>query len=410
MSHEIRTPINAVLGMNEMILRESKEGHILDYSKKIKTAGQRLLDLVNELLDYSSSDPDRSITRTEKSFIAPEAHILVVDDEPMNLEVFKSLLKHTRIKIDRAGSGEEALILGNEKKYDMIFLDLMMPGKDGIETLHELRAQKDAPNHDTPAVCITANVISGAAMYLNEGFEAHLTKPVHAGNLEDILLEFLPEEKIETVEVSEEPVSEEDALVYGKLKTLKEEAGIDIDAGIRNSGNVKAYLPLLKIFYSSMEEKTEELERFLSEGDIKNYTIKVHALKSSAKIIGAGVFAGRAEALEMAGKSGDLGYIKENNPGFLKEYADFAGPLSGVFEEKKDDKDKPEADEAMMDGVYEELRSAADDMDCEKLQAIFMEMEEYRIRDAHSDLWKKLKEASANYDYDGVMELIDNKG
>ncbi len=197
MSHEIRTPINAVLGMNEMILRESKEGHILDYSKKIKTAGQRLLDLVNELLDYSSSDPDRSITRTEKSFIAPEAHILVVDDEPMNLEVFKSLLKHTRIKIDQAGSGKEAVKKARDNDYDVVFMDHMMPEMDGVEAMKKIRAVTSDVGRSVIIVALTANAVSGAReMFIKEGFDGFIAKPINTADFERVMLRELPEGKI----------------------------------------------------------------------------------------------------------------------------------------------------------------------------------------------------------------------
>ncbi|MCR4756060.1 MAG: response regulator [Lachnospiraceae bacterium] len=98
----------------------------------------------------------------KESFVAPYANILVVDDNPMNLLVFKNLLKQTQVKVDTADDGDSALRMMRNKRYDLVFLDHLMPGKDGIETLRELKAWHDNPNFNTPFVCLTANAISGA--------------------------------------------------------------------------------------------------------------------------------------------------------------------------------------------------------------------------------------------------------
>ncbi len=123
-----------------------------------------------ELGDYEKSYMDmlKGQVKSRERFTAPDARVLVVDDNTMNLMVFKSLLKRTKVKIDMAESGDEGLSLAYDKKYDMIFLDHMMPEKDGIETLHEMKSLKNNPNLDTPTVCLTANAISGARdMYIS---------------------------------------------------------------------------------------------------------------------------------------------------------------------------------------------------------------------------------------------------
>ena len=177
-------------------------------------------------------------------------------------------------------------------------------------------------------------------------------------------------------------------------------------AGMKNSGDKGAYLGLLKIFYESIDEKTEELNRFYEENDLKNYTIKVHALKSSARIIGAADFGEEAQRLEEAGKAGNTDYIHSHHEGFIKEYAQFKAPLSEVFPEGVSDTDKPEADEELMSAVFEEIKEAAEDMSCERLDIIFDEMEDYRIPDNYKDLFKKLIDATAEYDYKKVLELM----
>lgn len=409
MSHEIRTPINAVLGMNEMILRECSDKNILSYAEKIRSAGNHLLELVNELLDFSKVESEKSGLDMQRDFIAPLASVLVVDDNPMNLEVMKSLLKRTHIDIDTADGGDACLRLTRNKKYDIIFMDHMMPQKDGIETLHELRDQKDDPNIDTTVICLTANVIKGAReKYISEGFDDYITKPVDSEKLEELLLKHLPPEKIEQGVFEEEKADDDRSkeIIPEQLFELEKHTPIKVNEGISNSGSVELYMPLLKMFWSSVDERIGEIEKYLKEGDISNYTIKVHALKSSARIIGAAELGEKAQELENAGKNADMDYINEHHEKLMNEFRRLKEPLSAIFDSGEEDNDKPEADMGLMMDTYEAIRSAADDMDCDRLQGIFDEMKAYRIPDCEAVLWKNIKDASDNYDYDRILELI----
>ncbi len=131
-----------------------------------------------------------------ESFRAPDAMILVVDDVTVNLKVIDGLLKNTRIQIDKATSGDEAIRLCREKKYDVLLLDHRMPEKDGIETFREIASS--GLNTDTPAVMLTANVLTGAAEeYEKIGFSGYLTKPVLGTDLEQMLMKLLPADKIQ---------------------------------------------------------------------------------------------------------------------------------------------------------------------------------------------------------------------
>ena len=133
-------------------------------------------------------------------FTAPKARILVVDDTQMNLKVFVSLLGKTKIQIDTAESGDAGIELFHKKTYDLIFLDHMMPNKDGIETLQEMKACVDTPNRKTPVICLTANAVSGMReMYIEAGFDDYLTKPIDTERLEAMLLRYLPTDLVEKV-------------------------------------------------------------------------------------------------------------------------------------------------------------------------------------------------------------------
>ncbi|MCR4907981.1 MAG: response regulator [Lachnospiraceae bacterium] len=441
MSHEIRTPINAMLGMNEMILRESRNEDVIGYAETIRRAGNTLLSLVNNILDISRiedgtarlepeaiSEAAKNNWASEKTapekktpykerLTAMEATVLTVDDTPMNLMVFKSLLKQTGIKIDTAGSGDEGLLLSSRKKYDMIFMDHMMPGKDGIETLHELRAMQNNPNLSTPIVCLTANAITGSReRYLSEGFAEYLSKPIDFEKLEEVLQRFLPPDKV-SMEASDDARGEEgrddaDEELPALLKTLEEENLLDVRAGIKNSGSPGEYIPLLKIFCNSIDEKIEELRRYFREGDLKNYTIKVHALKSSAKIIGAMELGEEAQSLEDAGKRGDSVFIRGHQGAFMELLKDLKEPLSRIFaeeEESEDSSDKPMEDKALMSEIFEELYKAADAMDCDRIEGVFEKIKNYRFSEENREFFKKLKQAADNLDYDAIKSLLLRK-
>ena len=342
-----------------------------------------------------------------EKFTAPNAQVLVIDDNPMNLMVFKSLLKPTRMNIDTANDGDEGLTLAYDKKYDIIFFDHMMPGKDGIETLHELRLMEKGPNISTPSICLTANAISGAReQYIEAGFDDYLTKPIDSDKLEDLLLAYLPKELIETAEDDEESFEEEDTGLNEELTELDRFEKIDVKTGLANSGSVDAYMPLLKIFYESMDEKAAEIERLYNDNDIKNYTIKVHALKSSARLIGAAEFGEMAQELENAGKAGDVDYINANHYALLEALECFKEPLRRIFDSGVSEDGKMPADPALMKGVFDEIKAAAESMDCDRLESVFDEMNAYRIPDEDAELYGKLKEAAGNFAYDTILELL----
>lgn len=428
MSHEIRTPINAILGMNEMILRESGEPAIREYSENVKTAGRHLLGLVDEMLDYSETGAEKSdLAETEgadedsslylrkratadykyhERFTAPDARVLVVDDNPMNIMVFKSLIKQTGVMLDTAHSGDECVKLTEKNRYDMIFLDHMMPEKDGIETLHGIKESPSNKNVSTPVVCLTANAISGVReKYISEGFSDYLAKPVDPIMLEEIMLKYISEDKV-TVCGTGDDNPEEHINLPEAIAMINTDI-IDTKKGLKNSGSAESYLALLKVFYESIDEKSVELNSFYENKDYKNYTIKVHALKSSARIIGADDFGEEAQRLEDAGKEENIAYIQSHHDVFINRYDSFKKSLEEVFSGFDSYYDKPEADTDLMESVFEEIRAAAEDMDCEMLDSIFAEMGDYRIPAESKELFDKLKDASDKYEYKTIIRLMN---
>ena len=159
-----------------------------------------------------------------------------------------------------------------------------------------------------------------------------------------------------------------------------------------------------------MADKKEELNRFYGEGDLGNYTIRIHALKSSLRIIGAAAAGEEAQKLENAGKAGDKDYIGSHHMGFMEVYGRMEEPVSAVLSRYASDAGRPEADPDFMEAVFDEIRSAAEEMDCEMLDGIFEEMREYRITAERKDVYEKIVAASDRYEYGTIISLLDEEG
>ena len=222
-----------------------------------------------------------------EKFHAPRAKVLVVDDNEMNLMVFQNLLKQTAVKIDTAINGVEGLRLTQGTKYDVIFLDHMMPDKDGIETLHELKAQSNNPNLATPTICLTANAISGAKeKYLAEGFNGYLTKPINPNKLEEMLLAYLPADKVDKTDS-----------VAPSYKQLNVATGLEY-----SGGSEEFFRATVEMFCNLRDEKKAKLQAAFAAENWKNYAVFVHALKSTVLSIGGEKLSDAAKQLESAGK------------------------------------------------------------------------------------------------------------
>ena len=191
-----------------------------------------------------------------------------------------------------------------------------MPGIDGIETLRRLKASETCKCKDAPVIALTANVFSGVRdMYLSEGFDDYLGKPINGKQLEEMLRIHLPKEKLMEAEPKTEPVLEE------KQKEDKtEETALDITKGLGYCANSPdIYCDMLSMFCKLREPSEEELARYLAAGDWKNYTIKVHALKTNARSIGASAMGELCYELELTGKKIQAGEEAEEQKALITE-------------------------------------------------------------------------------------------
>lgn len=255
------------------------------------------------------------------SFTAPQARILIVDDNEMNLTVAKNLLKHTKVQTTLCSGGVECLDLTRREHFDVILLDHMMPGMDGIETLHQMRATEYNLCRNTPVICMTANAMAHMReMYLKEGFDDYISKPVHGRELEKMLKSHIPPEMIQI------PVSQNITCRETGKHDMNENC-FDRDMGLMYCGGERRfYGEILQMFSSMYPQKSGEIQSLYREKNWKDYAVQVHALKSSSLTLGAQELSESAKALELAAKAlceGDetqLITIETNHGPMLKLY------------------------------------------------------------------------------------------
>ena len=260
-------------------------------------------------------------------FIAPDARLLIVDDTPLNLQVIVGLLKRTRVQIDTAPNGDECIRIFGSRDYDMVFLDYRMPDMDGIETLKELKRLYPEKTKRTPILSLTASAVVGdRERMLIAGFDDYLPKPVNTAKMEQMIIRYLPEDKVKLVELSEE----DDALkqlppaIFG----IKE---LDPAAGIGYCGDAEDYLNALGVYRASIDQKAEDIDQALQSNDMDKYLIMVHSLKSTSRAIGAPDIYELALALERAAKDSDTGLLVKYTPELLKRYRSLKEQLDELF-------------------------------------------------------------------------------
>ena len=362
----------------------------------------------NPIGDYEESFKRSLSERTKyrERFTAPDGRLLVVDDTPVNLSVFQSLLKRTKVQIDTASSGDEGILLYKQKHYDVIFLDHMMPDKDGIETLKEMKKIADTSNTETPIICLTANAISGMReMYIGEGFDDYMTKPIDPDRLETLLLAYIPKDKIAP------PSGDDEDDDTGIPDFVWEIAAIDVNEGIIHCGSREAYMSTLRTYLDSASKNADEIEKYWNERDIKNTTIKVHALKSTSRVIGADELGDFAARLEKAGESGDAGTLEREIGTLLAKYRELAGELSPLADKKceKAEADRPLISDEDMKAAYADLAKAVASFDYDSVVSIVESLKGCRFSESEGKRFEALERAVDNFDYDLIPEILNGE-
>ncbi len=291
-----------------------------------------------------------------KPFTCVGVRALAVDDEEMNLMVAKGVLGNYGIEVDTCLSGKEAIAQCGTTAYDIIFLDHMMPGFDGVETLKRIRELRNGMYQDLPVIALTANTVSGAReMFRNEGFTEFVPKPIERMVLERVLRKVLPKSCIqysvtpangkmpveelpeaarsvpadspEQPGPAEPPARQADAsaIPYDRLA----QSGVNVDMGLDYcAGDEDFYREMLRLFSDQGEEKRAEIAALYESANWADYAIKVHALKSTSLTIGAEALSAQAKELELAGKRGDVDFIRAHHHALLSAHEELCAQIT----------------------------------------------------------------------------------
>ena len=272
-----------------------------------------------------------------------DTHVLVTDDNPMNLKVIKNAFEYYGLTVDTASSGAEAIQFCKNTSYDLIFMDQMMPHMDGIEAMQTIRTL--SPHYAIGGVCkivaLTANAILGVRdELLNLGFDEYLSKPVQFENLESLLIKLIPENKFENNGITlnmPKPIPNVTAPDLRpseiNLQTLKDmfpQLNITIALSYCND-NQGLFRDILHIFYEDSPEQLDKLRQLWDEKNYKKFIIQIHTLKNQLLNIGYTKLAEDAKALELAAKENYSNFIEEHLDSFVNTYTKFLQQLERVL-------------------------------------------------------------------------------
>lgn len=272
-------------------------------------------------------------------FIAPDAKILVVDDNKMNVFVIKSLLKYTQAQVTACRSGQECLAYMEKESYDIVLLDHMMPKMDGIETIREIL--KKGLKRDTVVIALTANAIAGAReKYLSNGFDDYLSKPIEVLVLDQMLKKYIPKNKLQDVKQEVEVKNTMESIPDKKdwqCQYIDENVGLTYCAYSKDM-----YIEFLKMYYEGGEDKVKQLTQTFKEHKWKDYVTYVHSLKSTSLNIGGVQLSEYAEVMEQKGKEyldskeeSALSYMLNHHEELMKLYQMTMQEVERMLADKK---------------------------------------------------------------------------
>ncbi|MDE7416860.1 MAG: response regulator [Lachnospiraceae bacterium] len=333
------------------------------------------------------------------NFIAPQAQILIVDDNEMNLKVARGLLQPLQMNIDTASSGKKAIEMVQEKRYHIVFMDHMMPVMDGVETTQNIRKLPDEYIRKMPIIALTANAVMGARETFKEaGMNDFVAKPIELKDICSKIRAWLPKELVQKLSTSAA------AQVPVPSQVLPVIEGLNVAEGVKNSGSLELFTNLLGDFYKLIDLKSTKIEKCLADGMIRDYTIEVHALKNTARMIGALELSELFYKMEQCGNAEDVETITKENPAIMELYRSYKPILEPYG--KANEQDKKEVPKAEIIEALDKLNTAMDSFDLDGADAALAELEEYRLPEELSSYMEELRA----YVADVAMEDVMNTG
>ena len=342
------------------------------------------------------------ITRINLSY----AKVLVVDDNPTNLDVAKGLMRLYGMTVDCVNGGQEAVdtIRNERSKYDAVFMDHMMPVIDGLEATRIIREEINTEYaKNVPIIALTANAIMGnEEMFLSKGFQAFIAKPIDLAQLDLVLRKFVRNKDAEAL-LENKIISVQTRQGMEKQMKYKDIPGLDVAKGIAHFGfSEDAYFMVLESFVKNTRLLLDSI-REVGSDSLTDYAVIVHGIKGSSRGILADELGDEAEALENAAVRGDYDYVTANNQRFLdmtlRLFADIEDSLLNYDSKQKPVKDKP--DSMLLSGFLK----ACNDFDIDEMDRVMTEMEffEYTSDDGLT-IW--LRECLDQGKYKDIQERL----
>jgi len=339
-----------------------------------------------------------------KQYIAPDAQVLVVDDSMLNIKVIMQLMQRYQISPAVATSGKEALEKCGRENFDIILLDQEMPGLDGAQTLRYLRQSDNENNKNVPVICLASSMIDEVREdIMRDGYTDYMIKPIKQRSLGDILKNYLPSDRIKYVDEEKSKEDTSEKFPPG----LTSQAGLD-----RTGGDMATYCAILNTFYREGHQKIEDIMNQYQSQDIKNFTINVHAVKSSAASIGGLEVSELHRQLEMAGKSSDLEFIDAHVDNAIEKYRLLLEDIyeylvkEGMYEEETGVDASAEVEEFDIEQM-KQFRMQVENFETDAFEALAKTWEGRNFGDEMNSYIKVIHKSIADFDYDTALEMAD---
>ena len=357
-------------------------------------------------VNYNGQKDNVTEKEAECLFIAPEAHILLVDDNELNLVVAKELLKPLRMQIDTAENGLQAVKMVRGSQYDLVLMDHMMPVMDGIEAAKAIRALPEDKYQKLPIIALTANAMVDARKeFLNAGMNGFVAKPIDFARICNQLKLWLPKDLVRDVPKEEAKKLLADDLSDREIQPEDPQMGFSFEEGVNHCGSKAALMKTIRIFYRTIDSKANKIEQCLKEGLISDYVIEIHALKSSALLIGAVPLSEAAKELEDYGKQGKTEVLEEKTPDVLTLYRDLKNILR-PYAEKEEDAKKEFSDGEWITAL-QQIHQCIEQFDLDGVDQIMEQLEEYQVPECIRESMDQLRVYVADVSLEEIMELTD---
>jgi CheY-like chemotaxis protein len=322
--------------------------------------------------------------------------------------VARGLLELFQIEAKTASSGREAIEMVTKEDFDLVFMDHMMPEMDGIEATAEIRKLGEK-YQNLRIIALTANAIQGAKeMFLENGFDGFLPKPIEMPLLMEALIDWLPPEKVIFKSLRDEADNDKEEGDPSFWEALGKVEDINVELGLhRISGQKKMYRDNLVLFHDKLASDMEKMQAFIEGNDIRAFSISVHGIKSTLASIGATGLSVTASDLEMAAKGGDVEYCAAEFPDFKERLLSLNERLSAVFPPDEAPARREKGDRAYLMETVPKVLAAIDDLDIDTGIEALNDLAAYDFGEAINKIIAKSAKALKNYEYDVAREALN---